>query len=385
MPLYTADYIYAPEKWLLNHGLEVDETGYIVALRPLTSQDKVTYYSGILSPGFVNAHCHLELSALHGAIEEGTGMAEFVKLVVQKRLQFSEAAQIEEIKKAMDEAYKRGTVVIGDICNSSLTIDIKQNHSLFTHSFIEVLGLDKKKAKQIVSDGLELAQTFQPLAYSLTAHAPYSMSSELIRAVYAAKSGLLSIHLLESVEERELFVKNSGSFIRLYKSWGIPFERFEHQTPIAHICNGMPSNQSVIFVHNTELTHRELDDLAKTYPQAYFCLCPRSNDYIHRTFPDVQQFLPYADRICLGTDSLASNHSLDIFEELKAIKNRFPFMDLHLLLQWLTTNGAKALLQGINFGIFASGSRPGVNLISSISSMNGYPDLTPASRVQKLH
>ncbi len=385
MPLLTADYIYRPDQWCQNYALNIDELGNIVELRPLSSAESAIHYSGALCPGFVNVHCHLELSILAGKIEENTGMAGFIQRLMVARKTYTAEEQVTAIRQAMQQAWDSGTVAMGDISNSPLTAKAKVEQPLFTHTFIELLGLDGAKAAEIVQAAQEMAQAFDGLSYSLTAHAPYSMSSELIRLIYQPSQDLYSIHLLESSEERLLFESNAGPLVDFYRNFGIAFQAFKAKHPIEHITQGMQEKQAVIFVHNTEMTPEEIHQLVHDFPQTHFCLCPRANDFIHRTFPAIFRFLPYSDRICIGTDSLASNHSLDLFEELKAIKSRYPGISFHQLMQWATTNGAKALQQGANFGIFAAGRRPGVNLISEIEQKDGEPDINMSSRVLKLY
>jgi|GEM_PF-4572951 len=45
--------------------------------------EDVETYSGILSPGWINCHCHLELSHLKAVIPEHTGMTGFLLSVMK--------------------------------------------------------------------------------------------------------------------------------------------------------------------------------------------------------------------------------------------------------------------------------------------------------------
>ena len=381
MPLLSASHIYTPDAFLQNHVLEVDDTGTILDLRPQKPSDSPQHFSGILCPGFVNAHCHLELSVLHRQLPQGNGMVGFVSNLFKVRARYSEAEFLEAVQQAMTGLWDTGTVAVGDICNTAISTQAKRDfQQLYTYSFLELLGVESSKADEVFQKGKEFAKQFDGLPHSITAHAPYSMSEEILKHIHQAEPELLSIHLLESKEERELFETESGPFIGFYEMLGISYGGFPTTGPIAHTLKDAKPDQAMILVHLTEITPTELKSLAESYSQAYFCLCPRSNIYIHNTFPHIPDFVQYADRVCLGTDSLASNHSLDVFEEIQAIHQKYPKVSLHTLLQWATTNGAAALNQTGNLGAFEKGSRPGVNWISDVENKH----LTLRTKVEKL-
>lgn len=351
----TADYIYTPEALLANHLLELDENGVQIAFRPLQNTDnEVIYYEGILISGMVNAHCHLELSALKGKILEKTGMVGFVGKVTPIRRQIAENEHVEAIEKELQSAFESGTQMMGDICNEAITIGAKKRFSqLFFHNFSEVFGLRENMAEEIWAKGESLAQTFLEagLAATTTLHAPYSASIALKQraanpSVEVEKERFLqSLHFLESKAEREIFEEGTGEFLDFYKMIGIDFQGFPTKSPAEYLLSYLHESQPFLLVHNTEITAEEIETIVQKYPNVYFCLCPRSNEFIHQTFPNIPLFLKYKDKICLGTDSLASNHSLEMLEEIKAIQFRYPETDLHILLKWLTTNGAAALQQ----------------------------------------
>ncbi|GAB4404068.1 MAG: amidohydrolase family protein [Bacteroidia bacterium] len=371
MPLLTADHIYSPQGLLQGHALETDSAGTILDLRPLRADETpTTSYAGVLCPGFVNAHCHLELSVLAGAIPEGVGMTGFVAEIVRRRGSFDPARQAAAILPAMERLLAQGTVAVGDICNTDLSLDAKrQLPGLFTYSFIELLGLDGAKADEVLARGQALADRFGDLPHALTLHAPYSVSPALRDRLLGARPARLSIHLLESQAERELFETGGGDFPAFFAEFQLPYRPFPTPDALAHITAGMDSGQPLLLVHNTELRADECEDLCARFREVSFCLCPRSNYYLHRRYPDLGVFAACADRLCLGTDSLASNHSLDVFEEARALHLRFPGWSLHALLRMLTTQGAAALGQEGNLGIFAPGKRPGINLITGLESL----------------
>lgn len=368
MDLITADYIYTPGFLHRDHCLELEEDGTIISLRPLEEKERrLIRYEGVLFPGFVNAHCHLELSAFRGKLKEGLGMTAFAQSIVQERKNIPEEAHQAAMYDALREAFYTGTIAIGDICNTNITAKPKQDFpQLSTHSFIELLGLNGAKANEIVDKGKELLEAFEEDQGSLSLHAPYSVSPALRDQVYADHPHLLSIHLLESEAERALFEEGSGDFIDFYEAIHVPLPAFAQKTSPDYILQNLPSDQPILFVHCLEATQAEIEELGAAFPQAFFCLCPKSNQYIHGKVPDINRFEAVWDRICLGTDSLASNTSLRMVEEIQLVQQHFPDVSLHTLLQWATTQGAAALQKEESYGAFMPEQKPGVNLLEGI-------------------
>ncbi|MEL6250966.1 MAG: amidohydrolase family protein [Bacteroidota bacterium] len=386
MPKISANYMFHPPQGLLtDHYLEVDDEGRILRLGKDAGETDITRYEGILCPGFINAHCHLELSFMKKQIPQGTGMTGFIGEIFAKRFSFTDVEQRKAVEAEMEELWSKGTVGIGDICNTthSLPAKIKHKH-LFTFSFIELLGLDPMRVESEMNKGQQLITEFETegLRASISPHAPYSMSSELIREISRQHPERMSLHLLESLEERELFEKGSGAFVDFYRKVNLPYAGFSTNSALRHVIQEISTDQAILFVHNTEMTEEELDQILDYFPRASFCLCPRSNFYIHNRYPDIKSFAKKTRRICLGTDSLASNYDLDVFEEAKCIHHLEPEIPLEKILGWLTYQGARALGAEKELGSFLVGSKPGMNLIQNIDLENLY--LNEASWVEKL-
>ncbi|RMG55383.1 MAG: hypothetical protein D6722_27900 [Bacteroidetes bacterium] len=383
MPLLSANHIYSPEGLLTDHVLEVDAYGLVQALRPRQGAEVTEHHKGILCPGLINAHCHLELSHLRGQMQRGTGMTGFVQELWAKRNLLSPADQAEAAAAVMEEMWWGGTAAVGDICNSALTAGPKRAEArLYTHSFLELLGLDARRVPDILAQGEALTRDFQGLSHSLTLHAPYSVSPALRDAFYARPQGRLSIHLLESEGERRFFAHGDGPMETFLSTFNLPRLRFPQPDPIAYICEGLAPAQPVIWVHNTEMMAAEATQVATGFPQAWFCLCPLSNDFLHGREPKLPVFLPWKDRLCLGTDSLASTDSPHVWDEALRVQALAPTLKTHDLLRMLTTQGAAALGMAGELGIFAPGTRPGVLLIQGQEEVEG--PLSPQARLRRL-
>jgi len=334
--------------------------------------DDVQTFSGILSPGFINCHCHLELSHLKGLIPEGTGLGKFVLNVVQQR-HFPGEEILQAIGKAEDEMIANGIVAVGDICNNTLTVSQKTKGRMYYHNFIEASGFNPQmansrfeKVKQIYN---EFANSPSGVG-SIVPHAPYSVADELWDLIINFPGNhLMTIHNQETVGENEWFMNKQGEFAEMYAAMNIdvPFFKPSGKSSLQSYLPKFLNNQSIILVHNVVTS--EADILFSQFPivncQLFWCLCPNANQYITRQLPDIDLLVKHDCEIVLGTDSLASNHQLSILEEMKTIQQHFPHIEMEMMLQWATSKGAKALQMDSLLGSFVKGKRPGVILIEN--------------------
>ncbi len=354
--------------------LITDETGIVKAIVPeQEAGENVETVEGILCPGFINAHCHIELSHLKDKIPQRTGLVDFVQTVMTQR-----GATAEEKADAMQNAelelYSSGTVAVGDICNTADSVELKKSSKIYWHNFIEISGFVEAGAQKRFDDANQILDIFNSLLIthqsSLSPHAPYSVSQKLFSLINAATSGeLISIHNQESKAENELYENKSGDFLRLYKNFGIDISSFAAsgksslQTWLPYFTN----HQRVISVHDTFTTEADLRHLSfiTHHPSLFFSLCANANLYIENALPPIEMLIKNNCNIIIGTDSYASNTQLNIFEEIKTLRKHFPQIALETILKWATLNGATALGIESKFGSFDKGKQPGVVLINN--------------------
>lgn len=313
---------------------------------------------GVICPGFVNSHCHLELSHLRRVIPEKTGLVDFVLQVMENRFRFSKEVINEAMFLAVEEMRADGTVAIGDICNTTDSIHIKQQSGLEWVNFIEVSGVIPAAARKRFSEAVKVMEEFRAngLNASLVPHAPYSVSPELFRMLNQP-CDVSTIHNQESPEENRLFQNGDGDFLRLYKTLGINIEtRPVQNSSMKAWLPLMEEPGRIISVHNT-FTGKEDVELGLASKDVYFCLCVNANLYIENAIPPVDIFPK--EKVVVGTDSLASNHTLSMREEIFRLKSLFPQIEWSAILQWATLNGARALGIDSRFGSFEKGKTPG--------------------------
>jgi cytosine/adenosine deaminase-related metal-dependent hydrolase len=326
----------------------------------------IQYHNGLLVPGFVNTHCHLELSNLKNKIPQHTGLPEFVKSVIKLRTADEYELNL-AILRADKEMYAQGVVAVGDISNQLITKDIKRNSPVYYHTFLEIMGFKPDQAKASMERAKQFKTEFAPLPVSIVPHAPYSVSAELFDALreYAvAAGGLLSIHNQETEEENNFFEHKTGGFLNLFEFLGqdIDFYKAPGKTSLQAYLPLLPPNLRTLLVHNTYTSAADVAFAESIHPNLYWCLCPNANLYIENKLPDVAMLRDSGLKITLGTDSLASNTKLSILAEMQILQKCFD-IPVEELLKWATFNGAEFLGITERFGSFETGKRPGVNLV----------------------
>ncbi|MFD0939131.1 amidohydrolase family protein [Pedobacter boryungensis] len=364
----SANVVYPVSSAPLKNGvIKLNEDGRIVAV--LTQEEangieNIQHYDGILVPGFVNTHCHLELSHLRHKIAEKTGLISFIKQILSLRQQ-PEQEIISAMQNADEEMYENGIVAVGDISNLLISKAVKLNSKIYYHTFVEVFGFNRP-SEPIIEQGLSLKGDFAPLKASIVPHAPYSVSSSLFNEIEKVTHAedILSIHNQETNGENELFEKGIGKFADFFAELGIAQSDAHNsgKNSLSYHLPQLSTKVNTLLVHNTFSSKADVDFAQKKHQKLYWCLCPNANIYIENTLPDVNLLKAENLKITLGTDSLASNHQLNILTEMQTLQERknVPFEEL---LKWATLNGAEFLGIEKQYGSLEVGKKPGIVLI----------------------
>lgn len=383
---FTADDIFTGTEMLhRDHVLITDEQGIVEAIvEARDAGDDVQAFSGILTPGFVNCHCHLELSHMKDVIPGRTGLVDFLLTVVQQR-GASEEVVYEAMHKAEQEMYAGGIVAVGDIGNTAHSLSIKQKSKMYWYNFVEVLGFTEDRAeamlqpyKSVYDQFLQQEPIYPQMASSLVPHAPYTISNTMFRLINEASAGkVISVHNQECAAEDELYKTKTGDFFRLLDFLQIDTSFFQPsgKSSLQTYLPLLDKAAHVLLVHNS-FSQQEDIDFVKRHASAvnqavFFCLCANANLYIEGRMPPVNLFRENKCSIVLGTDSYSSNWSLSILDEMRRIQQESAFsIPTAELLQWATSNGAKALKLDARFGSFEKGKQPGVVLIDNTMQRN---------------
>jgi aminodeoxyfutalosine deaminase len=354
--------------------------------------DDIEIFEGILSPGLINCHCHLELSHLKNVIPPHTGLIEFLCSVVTKREAPSksppkgETFEDPDIKKmnaiinAEKEMYDNGIVAVGDIGNTADTASVKNKSKIRWQNFVEVLSFTDEKADENFGNYKNVANQLEsalrtssiPHRTSLVPHAPYSISPKTFQLINeATKNQVISIHNQEHPAEDDLYKNGGGEYLRLFKIFGIDKSPFPitGKSSIRSVLPYFNNGQTIFLIHNTFMPEEDIvwanEYSASAGLKLVYCFCINANLYIENKTPVIENFIKHNCQIVLGTDSYSSNWQLSIAKELESIRKHFPQLSLETILQWATSSGAKALQWNDELGSFEKGKKPGIALIKN--------------------
>lgn len=386
---FKADFLFNGERLLNNENVLVtNQKGTIInIISAKEAGEEVQVFKGILSPGFVNAHCHLELSHLKNKIDERTGLVNFVFKVVSER-HFAEEDILDAIEKSEEEMLQNGIVAVGDICNNTLTLSQKIKRNLYYYNFIETSGWLPEIASLRFEKAKDIFNEFEKhhLQSSIVPHAPYSVSENLWKEIIPFSEGkTITIHNQETADEDVFIKEGKGEFLIMFEKMKIDnsFFKPKEKGSVEYYFQNLSLAKSVILVHNTYSKQTDLDFISQYKNEEQlisFCLCPNANLYIENALPPVDLFIKNNCNLVLGTDSFASNHQLNILEEIKTIQKNFSQIKTETILKWATLNGAKALQMENKLGTFEKGKTPGVILIENVDGEK----IISESKIKKL-
>jgi cytosine/adenosine deaminase-related metal-dependent hydrolase len=388
MKSFRADYVFPVCADPIKNGIvTVDNDGKIISVTDQNSPPadvQVEQLSGIICPGFVNTHCHVELSHMKGTVKQHTGLVNFI-IDVQKSRDSDKNAIIDAAFKADTEMYENGIVAVGDISNTNNSIPVKEASKLYYHTFVETFGFLPSRAEETFNKALELLKEFKPLSCSITPHAPYSVSKELFKLIknYSDTGrNLLSIHNQECEDENKFYRYKLGTFLDMYAAFGIDIQHFKPQArnSVQSILPLLSNKQDILMVHNTCTNLKDIYFIKRFDRKITWCFCPNANLYIENRLPKIELFIGQGYNITLGTDSLASNNKLCILSEMRTIQHKFPDISTAKLIEWGTLNGARFLGIDDDKGTLEPGKKPGLNLITGLDGLT----ITPETKVRRL-
>lgn len=378
MKRFAANYIFPITSAPIKNGyVEVEDDGTIIKIGTLEKEMPSTqFYNGIIVPGFINAHCHIELSHLKGKFRKGSGMAGFIDQINELRESAPEHVRKARIKEEMDSLWEQGVSAMADISNCDESFNIKRESPLYTRTFIEVFGTEPEDASNVIEGAEKILSIADEAGIdaSITPHSPYTMSPELLTmaAEKGLERGFISYHNQESSQEEDMISKGCGELYENYVRRGLSTPVPTGKPALFHFAQRLekvhpaPFKEHILLIHNT-VTAKDSIEMAKDkFKNVTFVTCPLSNIFIHERLAPLDLFMKEGVRIALGTDSLSSNDILSIVQEIKCIQKHFPSIELGTILEWATINGAQALSKSDTLGSIEDGKRPGIVLIDNV-------------------
>jgi cytosine/adenosine deaminase-related metal-dependent hydrolase len=312
---------------------------------------------GVLLPGLVNAHCHLELSHLRGRLDRSGGFAHWVEDLVGRRGTDGPGAVRAAIARAIRQLEGTGTVAVADVSNDLGHLDLLAGSHLTAVVFHELLGWNPARAAAIVegADARRRGPQGDGVEIRLAAHAPHSVSPALF-AELVKRGGPAAIHLAESAEESRFLLRGDGAWMRFLERRGLGDLPFDPPgvSPVRYLDELGALRAGLVAAHCVYVDTGDRQRLAAR--GVHVAVCPRSNLNLGVGLPPVPDLLDAGVHLCLGTDSLASVDTLDLIDDAVALHEEFPELDPAMIVEMATAGGARALgLAGL--GALAPGMR----------------------------
>ena len=380
--VYQADWVCPVVTPPIPQGWVAVRDGRIMALgdaAALPSGPTAHLGAVALVPGLVNAHTHLELATLRGLVPPAGSFTEWVRglFAVRRPDDRPDTPEAQAaIQAALDEIWASGTAVIGDISNSLAAVSLLGHSPVAGHVFHELIGFRATDGSLVEASRARRSgcATHVDLRVGVAAHAPYSVSPELFRAVRAEADRLhppiTSVHLGESPEELDLLRDGSGPWRAMLEQIG-PWRadwRPPGCGPVEYLDRLGVLRPGTLVVHGVQFTDQDLQVLA--HRGCTLVTCPRSNVWVGVGVPPIDRFFASGVAVAVGTDSVASVADLNLFAELAAMRVHAPAVSARRLLESATLAGARALGFGADYGSIEPGKRAALLAVA----------LTPAVR-----
>ncbi|MGH7270310.1 MAG: amidohydrolase family protein, partial [Polyangiaceae bacterium] len=338
---------------VVGSGSAIVDVGPAADVLPRHAGLSVERVRGALLPGLVNAHTHLELSALRGKVPGGAGFVPWVEHLIGARIEVQPEEDARAIEDAVAELDACGTAAVGEVTNSLAAVHALARRGFAGVVFHEVFGIEREPLEARV-DGLaraveERVGTWPTpgLGYAPSPHTLYTTHAEVVRrlAREARDRGVrAALHLSEHAAERSFLERGQGPIPAWFQArLKFPRERltWPGKSPVALADALGALGPHVVGVHLTDARPDELELVARRGSSVVFC--PRSNLFIDMRLPPLHAARSAGIFPALGTDSLASNASLDVLAEARALADRFPSVPALDLVRMATWEGALAL------------------------------------------
>jgi aminodeoxyfutalosine deaminase len=354
-------------------GNRIVDVGRFDEIKTRNAGDTVDLGEQGLLPGLINAHCHLDYTCLRGKIPPQKSFTDWIQAINAAKAKLSPKCYVASITEGLAEAKRFGTTAIVNLTTFPELISQTQA-PIRTWWFAELIDIRApERANEIVARAMEsLASSLAQ--FGLAPHALFTASKNLYRCcqeIAQQDNILLTTHLAESREETEMFRDASGPLYEFLKGLGRPMNDCGRKTPL-ELFLGAPAGRALphwIVAHFNELTETDFDLLKRSNSKFHVVHCPRSHNYFGHSPFAFDRLRSLGFNVCLGTDSLASNETLSLFDEMRAFQKNFPRVSPEEILQMATVNPARALRYENALGQIRSGF--GTDLVAVPCSASG--------------
>lgn len=359
--LIKARYVVPVDGPVIENGGVTFDNGKITSVGParkLRDDSTTDYGDAVICPGFVNAHTHLELSSCAGLVPPTPGkpglpvdFTDWLRrliTVARDTLAVREAVDA-SVRAGIDQSLRAGVTLVGDITSRpDLSRPYLATSTLRSVSFAEIIAIGtlRDRISERLAAALSTEGQTETFRVGVSPHAPYTVEPGPLRqcAARADEAGVpLAIHLAETEDEAEFTRHCSGPLAEHLQALGV----WDNLIPVtqcspvelANRC-GVLGRRTVI-AHGNYVTDFEIEIISRS--GASVAYCPRTHDAFEHKPHRFRDMLAAGVNVCVGTDSLASNPSLSILDELRFLRHNHPDLDPMDLLRMGTIRGAKAL------------------------------------------
>ncbi len=389
MTAHVANWVLPITSPPIREGAVVVENGCIVRMGP--AQEVLKGFSGqvcdhgpgAILPGVVNCHVHLEFSALAGRVPPQERWEDWLEATLAESARLSPAEVDAGIFRGIEALEQSGAALVGEVTNTGASWPHLEQAALQYHLFYECLGFDLLEQKDLTEWFPFFSHPWVAAAapVSAAAHAPYSVSAPLFRAIRdwnAARGRPQAVHLGESRAEEEFLARGNGFFEGLLRRRGRWVADFSppRLSPGAYLEHLGFLGRSTLTVHGVWLEAGDLEALRRS--GTWMVLCPRANRYTGAGTPPVEELIGAGIPLALGTDSLAGNWDLNLFAEMLWLYRNFPAYPGDLWLRLGTINGALALGRDGDLGSLEAGKTAALGFIPLKSAADFWDELYTA-------
>jgi cytosine/adenosine deaminase-related metal-dependent hydrolase len=300
----------------------------------------------IIFPAFVNAHTHLELTALRNQIDNSQGFLQWMRSVSDAIRQTDPAVILQGIHDGIRDLYETGTIGIGDVTHSGGSVEAVQNSHLYGRVFHEVQGFRNFKIPYLMQDlkkKLAVFEDTEKVTNHISPHSSFLVGRKLFKEIEQRES-LISLHLASIPEEVE-FLKEGGGPI---KQILLAHEMYDYMwetpgvSPVRYFFENYYYAQSNILVHMIHVSDEDMDYMAECNVDIHICLCPRSHKNLGLGIAPARQYKKRGMNLCLGTDNIVSSGDFDMRNEMREALDMYD-LDPEYIFAMATAHGAKAL------------------------------------------
>jgi cytosine/adenosine deaminase-related metal-dependent hydrolase len=316
----------------------------------------------VVMPGLINAHCHLDYSLMRGAILYVRSFSQWVGRINSLKRSLTDQDYVRATQLGFEELRRNGVTTVFDIVATPQTLPLLPPPPIRTWSFLELIDVRPRPWIEETAFGswLFFSENRERLGgFGLSPHAPYTASAKMYEVALECSRVLnlpVTTHVAESPEEYEMFAESRGQLYDFLRKLGRPMDDCGSTSPLRHLVENGLISPDCILAHMNELDDRDLELLdGPQWRNLQIVHCPKSHRFLHHKRFPLEDLMERGLNICLGTDSLASNDSLDLFSEMRMAKKIYPTLSARDLLEMVTIRPARALKLDRSLGKIAPG------------------------------